>query len=127
MYRVTPIFVGDELVCRGILMEAQSVEDNDCVFCVYCYNVQPGIEIDYATGNSRLAGSSDTPFPPTQQAPTQEEERTYVLNTRSKKIHTPYCSEVKNISEGNIDYAKGVSLSELIKQGYSVCKKCSPQ
>lgn len=54
MYRVTPVFVEDELVCRGILMEAYSIEDNGAglQFCIYCYNVQPGVTIDYATGES---------------------------------------------------------------------------
>ena len=52
IYRVTPIFLDNELVCRGIIMEAKSVEDNDLQFCVYCFNVQPGIVIDYKTGNS---------------------------------------------------------------------------
>lgn len=54
LYRVTPIFKDDELVARGVLMEAKSVEDNGdgVTFCVYCYNVQPGIVIDYATGDS---------------------------------------------------------------------------
>ena len=54
MYRITPIFVGTELVARGVLMEAYSVEDDgDGVeFCVFCYNVQPGVTIDYATGDS---------------------------------------------------------------------------
>lgn len=57
LYRVTPVFSGDELVARGVLMEAWSVEDDGdgILFCVYCYNVQPGIEIDYATGDSRVA------------------------------------------------------------------------
>ena len=56
-YRVTPLFEGDELVARGILMEAESVEDDGRGVCfnVYCYNVQPGIEIDYLTGDSRVA------------------------------------------------------------------------
>ena len=52
MYRVTPIFEGDELIARGVVMEAQSVEDDAVVFCVYAYNVQPGITIDYMTGDS---------------------------------------------------------------------------
>lgn len=54
MYRVTPIFKGDELVARGVLMEAKSVEDNGkgIEFCVYVYNNQPGVEIDYLTGKS---------------------------------------------------------------------------
>lgn len=56
LYRVTPIFVGDELVARGVLAEGWSVEDNGegICFCVYAYNVQPGIAIDYATGESKL-------------------------------------------------------------------------
>lgn len=54
LYRVTPIFTGDNLVADGVLMEAYSVEDDGqgIKFCVYCYNVQPGIEIDYLTGES---------------------------------------------------------------------------
>lgn len=54
IYRVTPVFINNELVCRGILIEAKSVEDNNLEFCVYCYNVQPGIIIDYSTGDSHV-------------------------------------------------------------------------
>ena len=56
-YRVTPIFHGDELVARGVLMEAESVEDEGrgVIFNVYCFNIQPGIEIDYRTGESRVS------------------------------------------------------------------------
>ena len=54
LYRVTPIFEGDNLVASGVVMEALSVEDNGAgiQFNVYCYNVQPGVSIDYATGDS---------------------------------------------------------------------------
>lgn len=54
LYRVTPIFVGEELVCRGVLMEAMSMEDGGegICFCVFCYDVQPGVVIDYLTGDS---------------------------------------------------------------------------
>jgi DNA-entry nuclease len=57
LYRVTPVFVGNELVARGVQMEAQSVEDKGegIKYNVFCYNVQPGIEIDYATGESKKA------------------------------------------------------------------------
>lgn len=57
LYRVTPIFDGTNLVASGVLMEAESVEDKgeEICFCVYVYNVQPGIIIDYATGESKLA------------------------------------------------------------------------
>lgn len=52
MYRVTPVFRGDELVARGVEMEAESVKDRKVSFHVFVYNVQPGIGIDYTTGNS---------------------------------------------------------------------------
>ncbi|MBO6304636.1 MAG: DNA/RNA non-specific endonuclease [Selenomonadaceae bacterium] len=52
LYRVTPIYDGDNLVASGVLMEAASVEDKNLEFCVYCYNVQPGVGIDYKTGES---------------------------------------------------------------------------
>jgi DNA-entry nuclease len=58
LYRVTPIFEGENLVASGVVMEAWSVEDGGEGICfnVYCYNVQPGVEIDYLTGDSRLSG-----------------------------------------------------------------------
>ena len=56
LYRVTPVFSGNNLVADGVLMEAYSVEDsgNGVSFCVFVYNVQPEIEIDYKTGESKL-------------------------------------------------------------------------
>lgn len=56
LYRVTPIFEGDDLVAQGVVMEGYSVEDEGegVCFCVFAYNVQPGITIDYATGDSSL-------------------------------------------------------------------------
>jgi DNA-entry nuclease len=56
LYRVTPVFEGNNLVASGVQIEAWSVEDGGQGVCfnVYCYNVQPGIEIDYATGDSRI-------------------------------------------------------------------------
>ena len=57
MVRVTPVFLQDELLCRGVQIEAQSVEDQGegVKFNVYCYNVQPGVAIDYKTGENWLA------------------------------------------------------------------------
>ena len=54
MYRVTPVFISNELVARGVLMEAYSVEDKGkgVSFCVFCYNNQPMIDIDYLTGEA---------------------------------------------------------------------------
>ena len=55
LYRVTPVFVDDELVARGVLMEAGSVENDKICFCEFVYNVQPGIYIDYATGENHIS------------------------------------------------------------------------
>ena len=59
MYRVTPVFEGDNLLATGVLMEGKSVEDNGegVLFCVFAYNVQPGVSIDYATGESSADGT----------------------------------------------------------------------
>lgn len=55
LYRVTPVFLGNDLLSRGVLMEAESVEDGGTglQFCVFCYNVQPNVTINYATGESQ--------------------------------------------------------------------------
>ncbi len=60
LYRVTPVFEKDNLVAEGVLMEAYSVEDEGkgVAFCVFVYNVQPGIEIDYAAGESKLCSKT---------------------------------------------------------------------
>lgn len=75
LYRVTPMFNGNNLVASGVLMEAKSVEDNGdgILFNVYCYNVQPGITIDYATGDSALDGTT----------PEQTKQESKKTNTKS--------------------------------------------
>ena len=55
LYRVTPIYKNNQLVARGVLLEGESVEDQDIQFCVYCYNVQPGITIHYEDGTSEVS------------------------------------------------------------------------
>lgn len=114
-YRVTPVFTGNELVCRGVLMEAYSIEDEGEGICfnVYCYNVQPGVEIDYSTGESRLAPKTET----------DETEQNYVLNTNSKKVHLPTCSSVSSISDKNKKDYFGL-LSDLLNGGYTKCGAC---
>lgn len=116
LYRVTPIFSGDNLVADGVQMEAWSVEDEGEGVCfnVFVYNVQPGIEIDYATGESWLSGESG----PSVQG-------TYILNTNSKKFHLPDCSGAASISEANRKDYSG-SRSDLISQGYDPCGQCKP-
>lgn len=119
LYRITPIYQDKNLVASGVLMEAQSVEDDTIRFCVYCYNVQPGIQIDYATGKSSLAAGSEE----ASKAPDQE--ATYILNENSKKIHTPNCPSVQDTKPKNRKEYHG-SLQELLDDGYTGCKNCNP-
>ena len=62
LYRVTPVFDGNNLLADGVLMEAESVEDEGAgiLFCVFCYNAQPGIVIDYTDGSNHLENDSST-------------------------------------------------------------------
>lgn len=62
LYRVTPIFMGNNLLATGVLIEAESVEDEGINICVFCYNVQEGIALDYSNGNSMLATEADNEF-----------------------------------------------------------------
>ena len=125
MYRVTPVFEGENLVASGVLMEAESVEDQGegVKFNVYVYNVQPGITIDYATGKAALSDADASAG--TGKNSGNTEEKTYVLNENTKKFHTPECSGVKDIKEGNKKTFTG-SREELIKEGYSPCGRCKP-
>ena len=124
LYRVTPIFEGDNLLASGVLMEGYSVEDSGTgiCFCVYAYNVQPGVQIDYATGESALADASFSE--PTEQKP-PEEGLIYVLNNNTNKFHRPSCSSVENIKASNREDYSG-SREALIEQGYAPCKICMP-
>lgn len=119
LYRVTPIFEGNNLLCSGELMEAYSIEDNGKLsICVYCFNVQPGITIDYATGNS--SGPEYTGLSKSENNTT-----VYVLNTYTKKIHKQDCESVGKISDKNKkDYTGDVE--KLLNEGYTPCKGCNP-
>ena len=119
LYRVTPVFIGEELVARGVLMEALSTEDGgDGVrFCVFCYNVQPGVAIDYTDGSSTEAKTGP------QQ--TNEAGLEYILNTNTKKFHKPDCQSAQDMSETNKQTFTG-SREWLIDQGYEPCQRCQP-
>ena len=131
LYRVTPIFEGDNLVAKGVIMEAESLEDNGggLEFCVFIYNVQPnvvspdkpGIEIDYATGLTSIASKANT----SDKGQTGNTEVTYILNTNSKKIHRPDCDSVSQMSQRN-KKETNQSKEELIKDGYTPCQSCNP-
>ena len=116
LYRVTPIFEGKELVARGVRMEAISVEDQGEGICfdVYVYNNQPGVKIDYATGDSQLIPAENS-----------GSRQTYVLNTGSKRFHLENCESVSTMKEKNKQTVTA-SREELLLQGYTPCGGCNP-
>lgn len=121
LMRVTPVFVGEELVARGVHMEALSLGDGGqgVSFNVCCYNVQPGISIDYATGDSRRSDEA-------QSTSSDVEARDYVLNTSSRKFHLPGCASIDRMAEENKqEFTR--ARDELISQGYEPCGNCNPQ
>ena len=119
LYRVTPVFESDNLVASGVEMEAYSVEDKGegVSFHVFLYNVQPGITIDYATGESWLDDSKTT----------EDNEKTlnYVLNTNTHKFHKGNCESVRDIAGSNKEVYTG-NREDLINMGYEPCKRCKP-
>lgn len=127
MYRVTPVFEGNNLVASGVWMEAESVEDNGkgVSFNIYVYNVQPGIEIDYSQGDSREADEEVL----ADQKETGEKEdsakETYIINENTDKFHKPGCSSVSDIKAHNKKEFNG-SKEELLEKGYTPCKRCQP-
>lgn len=120
LYRVTPFYTGENALADGVLMEAYSVEDNGegICFAVYCYNVQPGVEIDYATGESRVSAeiTSDA---------AAEDARQYILNRNSRKFHDPGCSGAADIKPENREEYTG-TRETLIELGYEPCGNCKP-
>lgn len=134
LLRVTPVFNGNELVARGVVMEAYSVEDNGEGVCfnVYVYNNQPGITINYATGESVLGdnveiGGSENSGNEAEGENNAETpgEGTYVINTNTKKFHKPTCSSATSMSAANRREYTGPRAT-LLAQGYSPCGSCKP-
>ena len=152
LYRVTPVFEGDNLVASGVLMEAESVEDGGAgvQFCVWCYNVEPGVAIDYATGenwadgtrsenaDADVSGVSDAGEGTGQGAAVQSEasadspkpssgehEKGYILNVRTHRLHRPECPAVADMNEKNKQVFDG-TREEAIQAGYEPCGICNP-
>ncbi len=137
LYRVTPVFHGDDLLCSGVLIEARSVEDGGggLRFCVYAYNVQPFITIDYATGDSARAQDAPataapeptaTPTPSPSPSPSiQPLIADYVANTATMRFHRPTCPGAATMKEKNkLPYVG--DRADLIDQGYKPCGQCKP-
>jgi len=132
MYRVTPIYSGNNPVAHGVLMEAYSVEDegDGINFNVYVYNNQPGVRIDYTTGNSKL--DDGIAFPeedivlPDGEAPEIEEEgeqESFIINTSTEKYHKHNCRYVGDTA--NFEEYTGLRTA-LEDAGYEACKVCNP-
>ena len=124
-YRITPIFEGSNLVCSGVQMEAYSIEDEGAGICfnVYCYNVQPGITINYATGESSGPSSetTETPSTSTEQNDNNDNQASsgemVWIPKSGKKYHSHSgCSNMSNPSQ--------VTKEEAEDRGYTPCKKC---
>ena len=158
LYRVTPIFEGNNLLASGVLMEAKSVEDNGkgIQFNVYCYNVQPGIEINYATGessgpeytgsttsnqtttSSSSTSSSSTSNSDSSNSETVAETKPTETSTSNNETTSTYIlnTNTKKFHKPNCSSAKKISdknrkeyngsRSALISQGYDPCKNCNP-
>ena len=150
LYRVTPVFEGDELVARGVQIEALSMEDGGqgVSLNVYLRNTQPGVAIDYATGDNWADGTAGedeqgtpsatagatTPVPVSTAAAADQTTGsltttpatvTYVVNTNTGKFHYPGCPSAAKIKDKNrMDTSE--TRDELIAQGYVPCKNCNP-
>ena len=130
MYRVTPIFEGNNLLAKGVQMEAFSVEDNGegVSFNVFVNNIQPGIEINYLDGTSKLKSdnSSEKITKKEEEKPENENSDTiYILNTNTMKFHNEGCSSAKDIKPKNKESFNG-TRTWLIDNGYSPCGICNP-
>ena len=149
IYRVTPIYEGNNLLALGVQIEAYSVEDVGKGVCinVFVYNIQPGIIINYKDGSSKadpsyvpsiesvavagtagLVALTDTTPENADGDQTRNaapEEPTYILNTNTKKFHYPWCSIVSDIKEKNKREFFG-TREEAIAEGYEPCKRCKP-
>jgi len=156
LYRVTPRYEGNNLVADGVRMEAYSVEDHGAGVCfdVFVYNKQPGISIDYATGESYESGETwsvgnnntidangeiedsntsvsnatetDNKSAENEQQQVFETVGTdYIVNKNTEKFHYPSCSSVDDMKEENKLYFNGLR-EQLIDQGFVPCKRCNP-
>ena len=149
LYRVTPVFEGDDLVASGVLMEAESVEDGGegVRFCVWCYNAEPGVVIDYATGDNVAGDPREEGRSPEAESAQESaalpdkaaaskagdashnksdaEVRIYVLNTSTKRFHLPDCPSVSDMKEKNKREFEG-TREEAIELGYKPCGSCNP-
>ena len=133
LYRVTPVFEDDNLVASGVLLEGYSVEDSGSGICfnVYCYNIQPGIHIDYATGDSyeeqtyvadtstKMDSSYVDETDEISDTGTQEDSELVWISATGSKYHS-----INNCGSMNPDKATQITRKQAEEMGYSACKLC---
>ena len=136
LYRVTPVFEGNDLVAKGVQIEAMSVEDNGegIEFNVFIYNVQPGITIDYSTGNSALgentiidsdssnSNTSNQSNENTSSQPSSTETTVIRGNSKSKIYHCPGQRDYENMADSEYLVTFN-SENEAITAGYRKAKR----
>lgn len=123
VYRSTPVFTGNNLVADGVLLEAYSVEDNGkgIMFCIYCYNVQPHISIDYSTGANALSGENlDTTIIPNESIRTDE-----TINDAYKVYRTPTGKRYHLDAECGGKNSFETTLQDATSSGLTPCSKCT--
>ncbi|HAG04235.1 MAG TPA: hypothetical protein DCG28_02235 [Lachnospiraceae bacterium] len=130
MYSAEPVFEGNDLLAKGVILQGYSVEDEGKGICfnVFCHNVQPGIEINYTNGESsgpEFTGSENDKKTTETEKPSIPENTTYVLNISSHKFHRPDCESVFEMKEKNRLYTDK-ARETVIAEGYVPCKICSP-
>lgn len=114
VYRSTPVFTGDNLLADGVLLEAYSVEDNGSgiSFCVYCYNVQPKVTIDYSTGHSFLEGE------------TQKENHLPEISVKTGIYRTPTGKRYHFDPECGGKNSYEVTMEDALGAGLTPCRTC---
>lgn len=123
LYRVTPVYKdSSDLLASGVLMEGCSIEDSSISFCVFCYNVQPGISIDYETGASKISSAVDK----------NSEQPVKVGTPKIKSLTTTSsCYITKSGKKYHISKkcagksAKKTTITKAKKKKKSACKKCA--
>lgn len=152
LYESIPVYTGGNLVADGVLLQARSLEDNGegIEFCRYIYNVEPGIEIDYTTGENWIAPEdtqtwtypaedpdasasvsdttsaaedTDVSVPVSNTAPA-ETQNSYTANKNSGIFHFSECSSAKKMKDANKVFYS--SREEALAAGYVPCERCNP-
>ena len=130
-YRVTPQYNADNLLASGVQIEAYSIEDHGIGLSmnVFCFNVQPGVIIDYSTGDNYAVDSDSTDKEQISDDDTSifvpSPGTTYIINTNTRRFHLIECQSVQEMKDKNRVEFSG-TREELIEEGYIPCGRCHP-